>query len=65
MRKHILVIAFLLTAGIDASAQEFTGSIYGRIVDPSNASLPGVAITVEGAAIHQIRHRCRVFILDP
>ena len=54
MRKHILVIAFLLAvgaAGIDASAQEFTGSIYGRIVDPANALMPGVSITVEGAAI--------------
>ena len=51
MRKQILVLAFLLAAGIDASAQEFTGSIYGRIVDPTNALLPGVSITVEGAAI--------------
>src|SRR6185436_4942882 len=32
-------------------AQEFTGSIYGRIVDPSNALMSGVSITVEGAAI--------------
>src|SRR6185436_9292255 len=51
MRKHILVIACLLAAGVEASAQEFTGSIYGRIVDPTNALLPGVSITVEGAAI--------------
>ncbi len=43
--------AVLLAAGLDASAQEFTGSIYGRIVDPTNAVLPGVSITVEGAAI--------------
>jgi hypothetical protein len=40
MRKHIMVVAFLLAVGIDASAQEFTGSIYGRIVDPTNASVP-------------------------
>jgi hypothetical protein len=51
MRMHILALAFLLAVGIDASAQEFTGSIYGRIVDPSNALMPGVAITVEGDAI--------------
>jgi hypothetical protein len=51
MRKQILMVAFLLAAGIDASAQDFTGSIYGRIVDPTNAVLPGVSITVEGAAI--------------
>ena len=51
MRKPILVLAFLLAAGIDASAQEFTGSIYGRIVDPTNAVMPGVSITVEGDAI--------------
>jgi hypothetical protein len=40
-----------LLTGIDASAQDFTGNIYGRIVDPSNAVMPGVTITVEGAAI--------------
>jgi len=51
MRKPILVIAFLLGVGVEASAQEYTGSIYGRIVDPSNAVMPGVSITVEGAAI--------------
>src|SRR5262245_1373585 len=51
MRKQILAIACLLAVGIDASAQEFTGSIYGRIVDPLNALMSGVSITVEGAAI--------------
>jgi hypothetical protein len=51
MRKPVLVTAFLLCAGIDAAAQEFAGSIYGRIVDPSNALVPGVSITVEGGAI--------------
>jgi hypothetical protein len=54
MRKHVLVMAFVVfawTAGTDASAQDFTGSIYGRIVDPANALMPGVSITVEGAAI--------------
>src|SRR6187399_3137710 len=55
MRKPILVMAFLLAAGIDASAQEFTGSIYGRIVDPSNAVMPGVSITVEGKATQSRR----------
>jgi len=54
MQKHILAVALVLAvgaAGIDASAQEFTGSIYGRIVDPANALMPGVSITVESAAI--------------
>ena len=49
MRQHILVMAFFFAAGaagIDASAQEFTGSIYGRIVDPTNAVMPGVSIRV-------------------
>ena len=48
---RILVIALLLAVGLDASAQEFTGSIYGQIVDSTDALLPGVSITVEGAAI--------------
>jgi hypothetical protein len=55
MRKHILLVAFLLAVGTEASAQDFTGSIYGRIVDPSNAVLPGVSITVEGKAIQSTR----------
>ena len=48
-------MALLLAVGIDASAQEFTGNIYGRIVDPSNAVMPGVTITVDGAAIQSQR----------
>src|SRR5262245_33226472 len=51
MRRHILLMAFLLAVGIEASAQEFTGSIYGRIVDPANAVMRGVSITVEGDGI--------------
>jgi hypothetical protein len=51
MRRDMLLIAFLLAAGIDASAQEFTGTIYGRVVDPANAPMAGVSITVEGDAI--------------
>jgi hypothetical protein len=61
MQKHILVVALFLSAAavgaasLDASAQEFTGSIYGRIVDATNALLPRVSITVEGAAIQVTR----------
>ena len=51
MRKPILVMAFLLTVGTEVSAQEFTGSIYGRIVDSTNAVMPAVSVTVEGTAI--------------
>jgi len=51
MKAASALLAFLLAAGTDASAQEFTGSIYGRIVDPANALMPGVSITVEGDAI--------------
>ena len=46
-----LVIVCLAASGVSASAQEFTGSIYGRVVDLSNAVIPGVTITVEGTAI--------------
>ena len=46
------VFALLLSAvPAAASAQEFTGGLYGRIVDPTKALLPGVSITVEGDAI--------------
>ena len=55
VRVRILVMALLLAVGIDASAQELTGSIYGRIVDPTNAPLPGVSITMAGDAIQGLR----------
>jgi hypothetical protein len=55
MRTQILIVAFLLAIGIDASAQEVAGTIYGRIVDPTNAPLPGVSITVEGDAIQSLK----------
>lgn len=48
---RILATALLLAAGIDASAQDYRGNIYGRIVDPAKAPITGVSITVEGAAI--------------
>jgi hypothetical protein len=49
--RRLLIAAFLIAVGIDASAQEFTGSIYGRIVDSSNASVADVVIALEGTAI--------------
>jgi len=49
--SRLVIVALLLALAIQASAQEFTGSIVGQIVDPSNAPVSGVAITVEGAAI--------------
>jgi hypothetical protein len=58
MRRHILLIAFLVGLGAavsHASAQEFTGSISGRVVDPANGLLAGVSITVEGNAIQEPR----------
>ena len=51
MRTQLLALAFALAVCSDAAGQEFTGSIYGRIVDSTNALLPGVSITVEGAAV--------------
>ena len=67
MRNPLLMMACLLAAGAEslpaealgaklaerrwASAQEFTGTIYGRIVDPTNAPLPGVSISVAGDAM--------------
>ena len=49
--SRLVATACLLAVGVAASAQEFTGSIYGRIVDPTNALMPGVSITVDGRAI--------------
>jgi hypothetical protein len=51
MRERLLAIAVLLAVGIDARAQEFTGTIYGRIVDSTLAPVAGVSITLEGDAI--------------
>ena len=43
----LLLLALALPFG-SASAQETTGSIQGRIVDPQNLAIPGVSVTVSG-----------------
>jgi hypothetical protein len=42
----LLFAAVLLLSGGLAVAQEFRGTILGRITDPSGAAVPGVQITV-------------------
>ena len=45
MRKAILCLALLLPAGYLA-AQEVTGNIYGSVVDPTGAPVPGAKVKV-------------------
>src|SRR5438034_6755736 len=46
--KQILPLALLfLTIGVSASAQEFRGSITGKVTDPNGAIIPGATVTIK------------------
>src|SRR5262249_18942349 len=44
-------VAFVAGGVPDASAQISTGSLYGKITDPSGAVMPGATVTLKGANI--------------
>ena len=46
MRRFIHVVLALAAASLTASAQDFRGAITGRVLDSSNARMPGVTVTV-------------------
>ena len=49
-----LCAALVLSAGL-AEAQFQTGEVYGRVLDPQAAAIPGVAVTLEGPSLIQPR----------
>ncbi len=51
MIRGLFVAFLILIFGATASAQEFTGSINGRVEDISNALVPGVVVTLTSAAL--------------
>ena len=55
LRNAALVIAVMLTLSGIAIGQRITGSIDGRVTDPSGAVLPGVEISVTNDATQQSR----------
>jgi hypothetical protein len=51
MRRHLFGAALaVLLGGISAHAQQTTGNITGRILDPQGAAVPGVTVTARSAA---------------
>jgi len=50
MKRFFCVVLALAAASITASAQDFRGAITGRIVDASNARMPGVTVTATNVA---------------
>jgi hypothetical protein len=50
-----LLVAALWLLPVTAIAQQQTGEIFGRVVDKSGAVLPGVSVSVQGAALLQPR----------
>jgi hypothetical protein len=50
-RVRFALLAVALTIASQAFGQEKTGSIGGTIVDPSNAALPGVTVTIASPAL--------------
>lgn len=57
MRSHrvlcLLIVALAVVHPSTARAQIQTGEIFGRVTDTSGAVLPGVAVTLDGAALIQ------------
>jgi outer membrane receptor for Fe3+-dicitrate len=47
-RALALMLVFLVAGAVDARAQETTGTITGRVVDPQGLVVPGVTVTVTG-----------------
>lgn len=50
MKRFLSVVLALAAASLTASAQDFRGAITGRILDSSNARLPGVTVTATNVA---------------
>jgi hypothetical protein len=50
MKRFFCVVLALVAASLTASAQDFRGAITGRILDSSNARLPGVTVTATNVA---------------
>src|SRR5437588_1801050 len=51
MRRHLFGAALaVLLGGISAHAQQTTGNITGRILDPQGAAVPGVTVTARSSA---------------
>src|SRR5215471_13400242 len=50
MKRVCAALAFVVTAALSVSAQDFRGQITGRISDPSGARLPGVTVTITNVA---------------
>lgn len=48
MRKALITLCVLLLA-VSAFAQQRTGNIFGKIVDPEGNALPGVTVTLTGS----------------
>ncbi len=48
MRKTLITLCVLLLA-VSAFAQQRTGNIYGKVVDPEGNALPGVTVTLTGS----------------
>src|SRR5690349_21870638 len=54
-RLGLLLIVSLLVAVSPAFAQKFTGTIQGRVTDPSGAVLPNAQITVKNVGTGAVR----------
>ena len=46
-RRAIPALLFILAAFATASAQEFRGSVTGKVTDPNGAAIPGATVTIK------------------
>src|SRR5947209_12247900 len=47
IRQSIAAVLLLLIASLAVSAQEFRGSVSGRVTDPNGAVLPGATVVIK------------------
>src|ERR1044071_1929794 len=55
IRTALLPLLFLCSVSVYSFGQRITGTIEGRVMDPSGAVLPGVEITVTSESTQQNR----------
>ena len=54
-RATLVAIVLVFLSAISTFAQQQTGEIFGRVADTSGAILPGVTVSIQGAALIQPR----------
>ena len=55
--RPISLLALALAGAAPAAAQVQTGEIFGKVIDPSGAPVPGVTVTAESPSLIVVMYR--------